>query len=69
MTLEDLDRLNLFSVTGWKSADGWTVGIQKFAGDPVEYVTRPTLSKALAFFLSASVDMHQLPPPPYQVRA
>ena len=57
MTLEDL-----FSITAWKSADGWTVGVQKFAGDPVTYTTRPTLSEALAVLVP---PVKQLPPPPY----
>lgn len=69
MTLEALDKIELFSVTAWKSADGWTLGTQRFAGDPVKYVTKKTLSEALAFFLAQNGNMHQLPPPPYQVGA
>lgn len=61
MTLEDLDRLNLFSITAWKSADGWTVCTQRYAGDAVKQITRATLSEALVLALPAN----QLPPPPY----
>jgi hypothetical protein len=53
---------DLFSITAWKSADGWTVCIQRYAGDAVKQVTRKTLADAI----SACVDMHRLPPLPYR---
>jgi hypothetical protein len=62
-TLEALDKLELFSITAWKSAEGWTVGVQRFAGDPVKYVKHKELSQAIACFLTKPV----MPPPPYQV--
>ena len=65
MQLSNFDDAQLFSITAWKSADGWTVGVQALAGDPVKYVTRKNLSDALAFFLKPTVDIQRLPPAPY----
>lgn len=64
MQLTALDNAQLFSISAWHSSDGWTVGTQRFAGDPVKYATRRTLSEAIAALVEA-----KLPAPPYQVRA
>lgn len=63
MRLTDLDHIPLFSITAWRSSDGWTVGIQRQAGEAVKYVTKRTLSEAIEAVLPA----RGLPPPPFQV--
>jgi hypothetical protein len=59
MQLEDL-----FSITAWRSSDGWTVCTQRWAGDQVKQSTRATLKEACA----ANLASYGLPPPPYGVR-
>jgi hypothetical protein len=61
MQLAALDEMQLFSITAWQSAEGWTVGIQRRAGDLVHYETRRTLSGALEAVLPSA-----LPALPYQ---
>lgn len=60
MNLSAIDAAELFSLTMWRSADGYTVGVQKHAGDPVKYETRATASAAIAALL--------LPPCPVPAR-
>lgn len=58
LALEDL-----FSITAWRSSDGWTVGVQRQAGDLVKYATKRTLAEAISAVLPRS-----LPAPPYGVQ-
>ncbi|XUM19797.1 hypothetical protein ACRAVF_19215 [Bradyrhizobium oligotrophicum S58] len=45
--MRDLDELDLFSITIWRSERGYTVGVQKNAGDLVRYETRKTIAAAV----------------------
>lgn len=64
MTLDTLDAANLFSLTLWHSPSGYTVGVQKHAGDMVRYETRPKASEAIEA-ACALVRVAPLPPAPY----
>lgn len=61
MQLSQLDADDLFSLTMWRSADGFTVGVQKHAGDLVKYETRRTASEAII----AALKLLHIAPPPY----
>jgi hypothetical protein len=61
MLLSQLDADDIFSLTMWRSADGYTVGVQKHAGDTVQYETRKTASEAV----SAALGLVRITPPPY----
>lgn len=52
---------DIFSLTLWRSADGFTAGVQKHAGDLVKYETRKTASAAI----EAALGSLRLAPPPY----
>lgn len=59
--LSQLDADDIFSLTLWRSADGYTVGVQKHAGDTVKYETRKTASDAVA----AALGLVRIAAPPY----
>jgi hypothetical protein len=44
-----------------RGADGFTAGVQKFAGDMVKYETRRTASEAI----EAALGLVALAPPPF----
>lgn len=52
---------DLFSLTLWRSADGFTAGVQKHAGDMVRYETRPKAQEAI----EAACARVRLAAPPY----
>ena len=47
MDLRRLDEEELFSLTLWRSEGGYTVGVQKRAGDLVRYSKGKTISEAI----------------------
>lgn len=61
MLLSQLDADDIFSLTMWRGADGFTVGVQKHAGDQVKYETRKTASEAIA----AALGLVRIVAPPY----
>lgn len=61
MQLSQLDSDDIFSLTLWRGADGYTVGVQKYAGDQVRYETRKTASDAI----TAALDLVRIMAPPY----
>lgn len=65
MLLSQLDVVDIFSLTMWHSPDGYTVGVQKHAGDLVRYEKRKTASEAIAAALELVTAAPQLQPPPY----
>lgn len=54
---------SLFSLTMWRSGDGYTVGVQQFAGDQVHYETRRTACEAIEAAVGA-VALPACPAPP-----
>lgn len=54
---------SLFSLTMWRSGDGYTVGVQQFAGDQVHYETRRTAGEAIGAAV-AGLERGALPAPP-----
>lgn len=61
MLLSQLDADDIFSLTLWRGADGYTVGVQKHAGDLVRYETRRAASDAIA----AALNLVRITAPPY----
>lgn len=65
MLLSQLDADDIFSLTLWRSADGYMVGVQKQAGDMVKYETRKTASAAIEAALGLVRSAQSLEAPPY----
>lgn len=61
MLLSQIDADDIFSLTLWRGSDGFTVGVQKHAGDLVKYETRKTASAAI----EAALGLLRIAPPPY----
>jgi hypothetical protein len=58
-----VDLEGLFSLTMWRSVDGFTVGVQRQAGDMVLYRTGRTAGEAIVAAVGALPV--SLPLPPY----
>ncbi|KRQ11889.1 hypothetical protein AOQ73_05640 [Bradyrhizobium pachyrhizi] len=70
MQLSDLDSRDLFSLTWWKNAEGFCVGVQRLAGDQVHYENRKVLSEAIIAAVEAVTPKPIpapaiVPPPPF----